>query len=96
MNIVSILFIYQVEIIFLVFCICRIKTAFKEGEEYMVEKNMRCPEGFCNYAWKDIFSDVRVLALGGDFEPWVEKPKMILCCTDGIRPVSFTLLRVDD
>ncbi|QEE16793.1 TIGR04076 family protein [Promethearchaeum syntrophicum] len=71
-------------------------TAFKEGDEYMVEKNMRCPEGFCNYAWKDIFSDVRVLALGGDHEPWVEKPKMISCCTDGIRPVSFTLLRIDN
>ena len=69
---------------------------FKEGEEYMVEKNMQCPERFCPYAWKDIFSDVRVLALGGDHEPWVEKPKMISCCTDGIRPVSFTLMRVDD
>ena len=44
---------------------------------------------------KDIFSDVRVLALGGDHEPWVEKPKMISCCTDGIRPVSFTLERLD-
>jgi uncharacterized repeat protein (TIGR04076 family) len=60
------------------------------------KKKVRCPEGFCNYAWKDIYSDVRVLALGGDHAPWVEKPKMISCCTDGIRPVSFTLMRVDD
>ncbi|UYP46871.1 hypothetical protein NEF87_003156 [Candidatus Lokiarchaeum ossiferum] len=71
-------------------------TAFKEGEEYMVEPNMQCPEKFCSYAWKDIHSDVRVLALGGDHSPWVESPKMISCCTDGIRPVSFTLERLDN
>ena len=70
-------------------------TALKDGQEFMVEKNVSCPEGFCTYAWKDIFSDVRVLSLGGDHEPWVEKPKMISCCTDGIRPVAFTLERLD-
>ncbi|HUT82691.1 MAG TPA: TIGR04076 family protein [Candidatus Bathyarchaeia archaeon] len=71
-------------------------TAFEDGQEFIVDKNVRCPEGFCSYAWKDIFSDLRVLALGGDHEPWVEKPKMISCCTDGIRPVSFVLERLDD
>ncbi len=71
-------------------------TSFKEGEEFIVDKRVRCPEGFCSYAWKDIFSDVRVLSLGGDHEPWVASPKMISCCTDGIRPVAFTLERLDD
>jgi uncharacterized repeat protein (TIGR04076 family) len=71
-------------------------TRFKEGDEYIVEKSVSCPEGFCGYAWKDIYSDVRVLSLGGDHEPWVEKPKMISCCTDGIRPVSFILERIED
>lgn len=75
-------------------------TAFKEGEEFTVEKNMGIPDGiphgFCAYAWKDIYSDVRVLALGGDHEPWMAAPKMISCCTDGIRPVSFILERLDE
>jgi len=71
-------------------------TAFKEGEEFIVDTQVRCPEGFCAYAWKDIYSDLRVLSLGGDHEPWVEKPKMISCCTDGIRPVSFILERLDE
>ena len=71
-------------------------TRFTEGQEYIVEKDLAVPEGFCTYAWKDIHSDLRVLALGGDHEPWVEKPKMISCCTDGIRPVSFILERIDD
>lgn len=70
-------------------------TAFKDNDVFISE-NVRCPEGFCSYAWKDIYSDLRVLALGGDHEPWVEKPKMISCCTDGIRPVSFILERIDD
>lgn len=71
-------------------------TAFKEGDEFIVEKNVRCPEGFCSYAFKDIYSDLRVLALGGDHEPWVESPKMYSCCTDGIRPVAFLLERLDN
>ncbi|MHA1110377.1 MAG: TIGR04076 family protein [Promethearchaeota archaeon] len=69
-------------------------TAFKEGDSFIVEK-IRCPEGFCDYAWKDIYSDLRVLAQGGDHEGWVEKYKMYSCCTDGIRPVSFLLERIE-
>jgi len=73
------------------YTICK---AFDAKQEF-ISKNTQCPEGFCNYAWKDIYSDLRVLAQGGDHEPWVEKPKMISCCTDGIRPVSFTLERIE-
>jgi uncharacterized repeat protein (TIGR04076 family) len=71
-------------------------NAFEEGQEFFVEKRGTCPEGFCGYAWKDIYSDVRVLNQGGDHEPWVEKPKMYSCCTDGIRPVVFVLERLDE
>ncbi|MCG3254312.1 MAG: TIGR04076 family protein [Candidatus Heimdallarchaeota archaeon] len=70
--------------------------AFKDGDEFIVDKRVRCPEGFCSYAWKDIFSDVRVLSLGGDHEPWVDKPFMYSCCTDGIRPVVFKLEQLED
>jgi len=68
--------------------------SFKEGDEFISE-NMSKPEGFCGYAWKDIWSDLRVLAKGGDHESWVEKYKMYSCCTDGIRPVSFLLERIE-
>ena len=71
-------------------------TKFTEGQEFMVEKDVQIPDGFCTFAWKDIYGDVRILALGGDNEPWVTKPKMITCCTDGIRPVSFISERVED
>ena len=71
-------------------------TAFEDGQEFIVEKNLRMPEGFCGWAWRDIYKDLSVLAMGGDFDPWVEKGKMITCCTDGIRPVSFTMERLED
>ena len=71
-------------------------TKFTEGQEIMVEKDIQIPEGFCTYAWNTVFNDVRVLALGGDNEPWVTKPKMYTCCTDGLRPVSFVAERIED
>ena len=36
-----------------------------------------------------------VLRQGGNYDPWVEEGVAITCCTDGIRPVSFKLERID-
>jgi uncharacterized repeat protein (TIGR04076 family) len=69
---------------------------FKEGDEFIVEKNGSRPKGFCGDAWMSIYPEIKVLSWGGDFEPWIEKPKMIACCTDGIRPVSFILERIEN
>ena len=66
-----------------------------EGQEFIVDTNLRCPDCFCSWAWRDIYKDVSVLAHGGDFYDWVEKGKMYTCCTDGIRPVSFLLERIE-
>ena len=67
-----------------------------EGQEFIVDTNLRCPEGFCSGAWFDIFKDISVLAHGGDFYDWVERGKMYTCCSDGIRPVSFLLERIEE
>ena len=53
------------------------------------------PEGFCGWAWRDVYKNVSVLAFGGDF-PWMEKGVAITCCTDGVRPVSFHMERLDE
>jgi uncharacterized repeat protein (TIGR04076 family) len=37
-----------------------------------------------------------VLRFGGDFMPWVEEGKAITYCTDGIRPVSFVLEKLEE
>lgn len=55
------------------------------------------PDGFCDWAWKDIHPYIVSFLTGGDFangifEGWMkDKNTMIACCTDGIRPVIFEL-----
>jgi len=70
-------------------------TAFKEGDEFVVELDGKMPEGFCSWAWRDIYKDMSVLRFGGNFDPWVEKGTAITCCSDGIRPVSFKMERIE-
>jgi len=67
--------------------------AFEEGQEYVVEDGKK-PDEFCVWAWNDLFKSVTTLYFGGNF-PWAEEGNMIACCTDGIRPVSFRLERID-
>ncbi len=69
---------------------------FREGQEFIVNIDDRRPEGFCWWAWRDIYKDILVLAYGGNFdEGWIEKGTQITGCTDGVRPVSFKLERLD-
>jgi uncharacterized repeat protein (TIGR04076 family) len=44
------------------FTVC---TAFEDGQEFIVETGK--PEGFCDWAWRDVFKDVSVLVFGGNF-----------------------------
>jgi uncharacterized repeat protein (TIGR04076 family) len=68
-------------------------SRFVEGQEFVVENCGEMPAGFCSWAWRDICKDLTVLQYGGDF-PWTKKGEAITCCTDGIRPVSFKLVRI--
>lgn len=70
-------------------------TAFEDGQEF-IANGLEKPEGFCSWAWRDIFKDLSVLLFGGSFHPWVDHGKQITCCTDGIRPVSFVLERIEE
>ena len=69
-------------------------TAFEEGQEFVVGAS--CPEGFCGWAWADTQRDVMAVLFGNGF-PWVEPENTaIACCTDGFRPVTFKLERVEE
>jgi len=64
------------------------------GQEYTVTDEIK-PQGFCSWAFNDIFRDVVHLMRGGDF-PWVGKPGvMFSSCTDGRKTVVFKLERVE-
>ncbi len=61
-----------------------------EGDEFIFEGEAKMPEGFCPWAWIDIYRGVYSLAAGASFASWTKRGDMhILCCTDGTRPVIF-------
>ncbi len=71
---------------------------FSEGQVFVTEYEK--PEGFCDWAWKDLHAYVAVFLTGGQFtdgifEGWMkDKDTMVACCTDGIRPVVFEIKRI--
>jgi len=67
---------------------------FDEGQVFQVEPDGKMPEGFCTWAWNNIYLQAIHLMLGGDL-PWLrEKGECVACCTDGLRPVIFHLQRI--
>ncbi|MFP3950687.1 MAG: TIGR04076 family protein [Candidatus Bathyarchaeia archaeon] len=68
---------------------------YEDGQVFYVEEDGSMPEGFCGWAWDDIYKDVQTLRFHGDFQ-WFDEPGVsINCCTDGLRPVVFKIERVD-
>ena len=66
-----------------------------EGKEFIIGDKFEMPEGFCNWAWHDIYPEVMTLRFGGSF-PWIKKEGMIYSsCSDGVRPVIFKLERIE-
>lgn len=70
-------------------------TAFEDGQEFIVE-NLKKPDGFCDWAWRDIYKDTAVLNFDGNFKNWAKEGTQHTCCTDGVRPVVFKLERIED
>lgn len=68
--------------------------AFEDGQVFYVEENGRMPEGFCGWAWDDIYKVVQTLRFHGNLH-WFDEPGVsVNCCTDGLRPVVFKIERV--
>jgi uncharacterized repeat protein (TIGR04076 family) len=70
---------------------------WKEGQEFIIKGSWPTkPDGFCDWAWTDIQRDVTMILLGADL-PWLKTPGVaIACCTDGLRPVSFKIERMEE
>ena len=68
---------------------------FKVGDVFFADYAK--PNGFCDEAWKAIYQYVFSLAHGGEnaifyYGDWICKPGVaIVCCNDGLRPVTFKL-----
>ena len=60
------------------------------GDEFIFEGSAKMPEGFCPWAWIDIYRSVSAMSSGSSNKPWTKKDgQTIVCCTDGVRPVVF-------
>jgi uncharacterized repeat protein (TIGR04076 family) len=68
---------------------------YEDGQVFYVEQDGRIPEGFCGWAWDDIYKDVQTLRFHGNFSWFGEPGVSVNCCTDGLRPVVFKIERVD-
>lgn len=75
--------------------------SFVEGQEFL-SSALGKPDGFCAWAWDDIYKTVVALARGGNFaqdifDGWMkDEQAMVTCCTDGIRPVIFKVERISE
>jgi uncharacterized repeat protein (TIGR04076 family) len=66
---------------------------FDVGQEFIVGEDGGMPEGFCHWAWNDMYKVVTTLMFGGSFSEKRDTP-IVRCCTDGLRPVIFKLERI--
>ncbi len=67
---------------------------YEDGQEFMIDTDLKLPENFCESAWNSIRSSIVTLSYGGNF-PWFKEQGVdITCCNDGLRPVIFKLERV--
>lgn len=68
----------------------------KEGDSFLYEGGAVMPEGFCPWAWIDVYRGVNAVSAGASYAPWNNRDGMqILCCTDGVRPVVFAIEAVE-
>jgi len=61
---------------------------FEEGQAFLTTSPWEPPVGFCAWAWADIRTYIPMV-LSGEGGPTV------VCCTDGFRPVFFSIERVE-
>jgi len=70
----------------------------QEGMEFVIDGVFaRRPENFnCQGAWNDIQRNLASVMYGGNL-PWIRQPGTVVAsCSDGLRPVSFRIERIDD
>lgn len=67
----------------------------KEGDTFIYEGGAVMPQGFCPWAWIELYPKANALA-GRAENNWYKPNVSIGCCTDGVRPVVFLLEGMDE
>lgn len=58
------------------------------GQVFVTDNRWDPPEGFCHWAWGDLRPMIQSIHAG-------RAAPAIACCTDGLRPVTFKLERME-
>lgn len=61
----------------------------QEGQVFITKSRWDPPEQFCTWAWRDPLPGIH------SYHEEKEDPS-IACCTDGLRPVTFKLERIQN
>jgi len=70
---------------------------FTEGQSYVVDGFPAKPADFpCDWAWVDIQRDVAMILFGADLRGTAKPGTAMPCCSDGFRPVSFLVERIEE
>ncbi|MCJ7756397.1 MAG: TIGR04076 family protein [Thermoanaerobaculales bacterium] len=64
---------------------------FRPGQTFTVRQDSQMPEGFCPTAWHDLRG--KLAACLREDNPLTP---LIVCCMDGLRPVTFRIERLED
>jgi uncharacterized repeat protein (TIGR04076 family) len=70
---------------------------FAVGQTFIVDPMVGVPQGFCPWAWDDIYKVLAAFYANGKFDMWTQGGEVVIaCCTDGTRPVYFKIEKVKD
>jgi uncharacterized repeat protein (TIGR04076 family) len=68
---------------------------FKECQESITDVVIGMPQGFCPWAWDDIYKVLVAFFANGNFGMGTQGGDVIVaCCTDGTRPVYFKIEKI--
>jgi uncharacterized repeat protein (TIGR04076 family) len=70
---------------------------FRDGQEFVTDVFGGVPEGFCPWAWDDLYKALVGFAANGHYGMWYRDAKTLIgCCSDGIRPVIFKVEKLEE
>ncbi len=70
--------------------------AVEVGQEFLVKEDGKMPEGFCTWAWADLWGSLTTLRFGGNLTYSKTDGLYWGSCTDGRSPVVFKMERIED
>jgi uncharacterized repeat protein (TIGR04076 family) len=69
---------------------------FTEGQTFITDAVSGMPQGFCPWAWDDIYKVLVGYYANGSFNMWTTQggDVILACCSDGTRPVYFEIKKL--